>query len=149
MFPEFTGRRDGAFPEYQVVPSGDSADKGTIYYDAILLEFSVNGIALTDPLATRLKRRYPDALLVYIHLESIFHPQPTLMAPVDGVFYMFPNEGGYDAVLGKAKTYKQGVPEYLDLYADDKHHLSEVGHKLVTDDIMELLYRTLTRWPER
>ena len=145
MFPEFTGRRDGAFPEYQVAPSGDSADKGTIYYDVILLKFSMNGIALTDPLATRLKRGYPDVLLVHKHLKSVTHPQPTVMAPVDGVFYMFPNEGGYDAVLGKAKTYKQGVPEYLDLYTDDKHHLSEVGHKLVTDDIMELLYRTLTQ----
>ena len=54
VYSEFTGRRGGAFSEYQVAPSGDSADKGTMHYNSILLEFSVNGIALTDPLETRL-----------------------------------------------------------------------------------------------
>jgi len=159
---------DGAFPEYDVAPGGSSSHRSTIYYDIILLEFSINGVTSTDSLISRLKRRYPDAIIVYAHLESIAHPIDQelnhaffkeLMDPVNGIYYMLPKEGKYLKTMEKEEEdlrgtsrIEQGVnnfPEYFDLFADDKHHLSEVGHKFIADKIMNLLYTTMSQHPER
>lgn len=160
---------DGAFPEYQIAPGIDTADRPKgIYYDIILLEFSVNGETSTDSLIARLNRRFPDALLVYVHLESITHPPEQhlnseyfakLMAPANGIFYIFPKEeafarimeGKKDIMGGVDEIRKQGnkIPDYLELFADDKHHLSEIGHKVVANEVMDLLLSALMENPER
>ena len=131
-----------AFPEWEFTP-GD-VNREPKEYDVILLEFSVNGFAHTDFLLRRLRKRYPKALIVYVHLHSLTNPPPTNME----------EEGFFEKILEPVQGYhwKIDVPSpsqsdedfeydenFLKLYNEDKHHLSEVGHKHVADELMKLL----------
>eukprot|EP00559_Dactyliosolen_fragilissimus_P006036 CAMPEP_0184866372 /NCGR_PEP_ID=MMETSP0580-20130426/22117_1 /TAXON_ID=1118495 /ORGANISM="Dactyliosolen fragilissimus" /LENGTH=314 /DNA_ID=CAMNT_0027366043 /DNA_START=360 /DNA_END=1304 /DNA_ORIENTATION=+ len=106
-----------------------------IVYDLIFLEFSINGFPGAEFLLARLKKRYPDAIIVYVHLQSLVSPTrlelteiffSQLMKPHDGLYYMFPIEQ-----LNDAKA--------AELFADDRHHLSHIGHKFVAHGLSALL----------
>jgi hypothetical protein len=48
-----------------------SADSDNADFDVILIEYSLNGLEGIDLLLQRLRRRYPSAILVYVHLWSL------------------------------------------------------------------------------
>ena len=172
---------DGAFPEYDIAPGTSYSMKeeevnidvsllqaNSTIYDVILLEFSINGVLSTDFLIQRLKERYPDALIVYVHLESLTHPTDSsltveyfenLMEPAGGLFYMLPKQDEYEAVKRNLEggdiaheekiDDNENLPDFLSLYADDEHHLSELGHKFIANEIMNLLYDQLQKNPDK
>lgn len=172
---------DGAFPEYDVAPGTSYSMKeeednmneslmqvNSTIYDVILLEFSINGVLSTEFLITRLKQRFPDALIIYVHLESLTHPVDKsltveyfekLMEPSGGLYYMLPKQDAYEVVKrnlerGEVTHEKESdgsdnLPDFLSLYADDEHHLSELGHKFIANEIMKLLYDHLKENPDK
>ena len=118
-------------------------------YDIILLEFSVNGFPGTEFLMNRLRNRYPDAIIIYVHLHSLTHPPReslseeffvNTMKPVNGIYYMFPVEVLSDAYGRGNEHYSD---ELLGLYANDRHHLSKTGHEFLADQLTLLLQNTL------
>eukprot|EP00591_Stephanopyxis_turris_P002846 CAMPEP_0195524470 /NCGR_PEP_ID=MMETSP0794_2-20130614/24319_1 /TAXON_ID=515487 /ORGANISM="Stephanopyxis turris, Strain CCMP 815" /LENGTH=595 /DNA_ID=CAMNT_0040654697 /DNA_START=88 /DNA_END=1875 /DNA_ORIENTATION=+ len=132
-------------------------------YDVILLEFFVNGLSGLPQLLNRLKHRYPDAVIVVVVLWSIASSvvkvgtrkspleigrnhlinwvwkenaeQKTIVAGledftskhINGYVYEFPKpERPIDAIRGG-------------WFSDDWQHLSETGHAIVADGIIEML----------
>jgi hypothetical protein len=133
-----------AFPEWELKP-GDVDQHQPLDYDVILLEFSVNGFPQTEFLLQRLRKRYPRAILIYVHLHSLTNPPPATMEE-DGFFddVMKPVNGHYWKIKVPEPTQKDNQEDeypdgFLSLYHKDKHHLSEVGHKHVADQVVNLL----------
>ena len=124
-----------AFPEYEALSKDE--DRTTKVYDLILLEFSMNGIEGLDFLLYRLRTRFPNAILVYVHLRSLGRHSikledqqlKDLMAPVNGIYFMMPPVEVAPDTNGKS----------YHLYGADRHHLSEVGHKYIAKGVVDLL----------
>ena len=124
-----------AFPEYESLSKEE--DRTTKVYDLILLEFSMNGIEGLDFLLYRLRTRFPNAILVYVHLRSPGRHSIKLedqqlkdmMTPVNGIYYAMP----------PLEVIPDRSGQSYHLYGADRHHLSEVGHKFIAKGVVDLL----------
>jgi len=107
-------------------------------FDVVILEFSVNGMIHFDLLLRRLKDRYPDALFIYVDLNSLINlpalrdsELTKIVDSVDGNFFSFPKPKSLDNP-NEMKFFER-------LYANDKHHLNDRGHSIVTSNVLQII----------
>jgi len=117
-------------------------------FDVIIFEFSVNGMRGLPLLVQRLRERFPDALFIYVEMFSLglkgnFESKDTRKMIKDngGLVYRFGNEADPAADFDFRKEVNLYNPseKIRQLFADDKHHASSFGHKVVATKIMELI----------
>ena len=116
-------------------------------FDVIIFEFSVNGMRGLQLLVQRLRERFPDALFIYVEMFSLgngnFESKDTRKMIKDngGRVYRFGNEADAAADFDFRKEVDRSNPseEIRQLFADDRHHASSFGHKVVATKIMELI----------
>lgn len=83
-------------------------------YSVILLEYSLNGIEYLVPLLYRLRKRYPNALIIYIHLWS-----PRMMIEDEQTNQLLKN----DVMNPDNKlTFKQMDQKFNEIIADESIH---------------------------
>lgn len=138
------------------------AGKEDTLYDVILLEFSIVGHHGLELLLRRLRARYPDAMMIYIHLYSLETdvidgsgrtPLATNRRFTDGSYrwggasYNKHNEL-YKEVWGLMRRYNgqtydlphAGFPmNSAYLFSADWRHLSVEGHKRVAEDVLAMI----------
>lgn len=118
-----------------------------VEYDVVILEFSVNGLNGLNLLLQRIRRRYPNALIIYVDLYSNRRPGWSncisekcrvtpmkqaalleLVASVGGHLISFPRPA--DPINF------QDIQHY---FAADTHHLGEEGHQWVATRVLDLI----------
>jgi hypothetical protein len=130
----------------------DSAVKN---YDVILLDFVANELEGFQWLLNRLRERYPEAVLIYVHLwplrpliqdegpekgwtwieaEKVIHKFHPLLN--NGVKNAVQNAGGHFWHL----NFPQEVKDARAWFDGGMWHLSEEGHIMVANGILELLF---------
>jgi hypothetical protein len=145
----------------------NTKDDRSTNYDIILLDF-----VLTEGFPTllqRLRMRYPDAILIYLHiwpLKALLREKTTQDSSVDwewitptttivgeegpttisatgyhpkmntNVKRLVKNEGGYVYHLPLPNSPRDAIP----WFAEDWWHLSEAGHKVVANDLLQVLW---------
>lgn len=131
-------------------PDGTWGDDPDPDYDVILLEFSLNGRDGLPLLMARLRRRYPDAVIVYVSLYSAkknhkrrFMPRKDwtsivgpgaadVVPPPDRIYHLPLRDDPRENEAAANRTRKL-------YFANDEFHLSEGGHSVVALDIFSLL----------
>jgi len=111
----------------------EESDYLQVPFDVIILEFSINGTLLYNLLVKRLQQRYPEALFMYVDLNSLNFPSKfsssnvaKVTRGVGGDVYSFPRP--------KSQEPKE-IRKLLHLYASDRHHLNRKGHEMVKEKI--------------
>jgi len=131
-------------------------------FDVILLEFSINGPTGLDTLVKRLQYRFPHAIFIYVHIYSLstvivdnnskpaneyphverhsiqFHwdPDPRKAAVRPSIIDFFSQIRGHVYSLPKPQI---SPYEAIPMFAADWNHLSELGHRMVAHDLLNLL----------
>lgn len=120
-----------------------------IEYDVIILEFSLNGLMGLQLLIHRIRRRYPNALLIYIDLYS--NRKPGYSNCIGGGCRMTPMRlQGLVDLLNKVGAQLVQLPRPRDAqhwendsvkqwFAQDNHHLSAVGHEWVANQVLQMI----------
>lgn len=133
-----------------------------IEYDVILLEFTLNGTPGLPLLLSRLRRRFPRAVFVYVHLYSLCietrdeqgrspfergNRDPKVRYywnsrrfATDQFFESYIKKHVF-AVGGEVYELPRHVPpmEGLAMFSSDWHHLSERGHLVVARGVIRVL----------
>jgi hypothetical protein len=123
-----------------------------IPFDVIVFEFSINGFSGFELLLKRIKERFPDALLIYVDLWSLTHGSlyneevRQMIEDAGGYVYSLGNKDTANPItpfdyhtLGELSKNSQQPDWIVDLFADDRHHLSENGHMLVKDQVSSII----------
>mmetsp|Transcript_17021 Transcript_17021/g.28262 ORF Transcript_17021/g.28262 Transcript_17021/m.28262 type:complete len:494 (+) Transcript_17021:70-1551(+) len=123
-----------------------------VEYDVILLEFSLNGLMGLQLLLHRIRRRYPDAMIIYIDLYS--NRKPGYSNCIGGNCRMTPTRlQGLAQLLLKMDAQLLQLPRPQNAvhwdedgaikawFANDNHHLSAVGHEWITHHVLNLISR--------
>ena len=115
-------------------------------FDVIIFEFSINGMRGLRLLVQRLRERFPDALFIYVEMFSLgfgnFESKDTRKMIKDngGRVYRFGKaDAAADFDFRKEVDRSNPSEEIRQLFADDRHHASSFGHKVVATKIMELI----------
>ena len=140
-------------------------------YDLILLEFNINGSNGFHLLMKRLRDRYPEAIIVMVHLWSLSqlvreeetNMRPNKLGLNPEIHWVWLEEEKYhfsqscvrefcdSAVMeqlvhqAQGYVYKLPIPTTPKIaidsgwFANDWHHLSESGHIVVANGILEIL----------
>ena len=134
-------------------------------YDVILLEFTINGVRAFDWLVKRLRARYPNAIIIYVHLYSLRYSITDALgkSPYDhGIYGDFISHREHKWYF-KPPDQRQKVPpqvrdipkewnmysyylpypkypiQAVDWFASDWHHLSDAGHAKIAREILDML----------
>lgn len=147
-------------------------------YDLILFDFVINNTDGFPLLLKRLRERYPDAILVYVHIWSLVHlmveegtgrrpneiprkewnvinwvwkdgdtfqsSAPKLcgreVCGLDEMSKLVADVGGYIYFMPRPPQLTPRNMIGLGWFGPDLHHLTEVGHQVLADGILQLLY---------
>jgi hypothetical protein len=120
-----------------------------IEYDVILLEFSLNGLMGLQLLLHRIRRRYPNALLIYIDLYSNRRPgfsncigSGCRMTPtrLRGLIDLLNTVDAQMLQLPRPQDAQHWEEDYVKpFFARDFHHLSAVGHEWVANQVLQVI----------
>lgn len=135
-------------------------------FDIILSEFSVNELNGFQLLHQRLHDRFPDALIMYVHLFSLQHLHyditnnhvHELVHGAGGQVYYFFGNTDYDDPTAFFDSKDLEIPlnnenppplEILELFVEDNHHLNNIGHELrhQLSKIIELFHQQIPTEP--
>jgi len=134
-------------------------------YDVVILEFTINGVRAFDWLVKRIRARYPNAIIIYVHLYSLrFNIVDAFgKTPYDHGLYTHFNERKEHTWYYKPIETRQKVPpqvrdiprdwemysyflpfprfpaEAEEWFSADWHHLSRVGHEKVARELLDML----------
>jgi len=127
-----------------------------IPFDVIIFDFSINGLGGFDLLLKRLRVRFPDALLIYVDLWSLKHgaidstEAQKLIKEYGGEVYHF-GQFLYETPTTMDVNFAEGLqkgsdsfpsnenPQVKELFAEDEHHASVHGHKLIRYHIANII----------
>lgn len=163
---------DAQYPSLCIRSMLEEKDEENLEYDVILFEYSINGPSGIDTLVKRLQYRYPDAMLIYVHLYSLqtavvdkdgnqaltykredrrdvqwrWRPVTKATRVREPIRRFFEEIGGYVYEFPRPKVTPYDV---LPLFADDWHHLSGRGHDKVARDLDALIQRAENRPPPK
>lgn len=141
----------------QSVLEGDNTE-----YNLIVLEFSINGAQAFDWLVKRLRARFPNAIVVYIHLYSVRSNVVDMMGKTPFDHGIIDNIGGrgiewawgvseeelmtpppqvlesiqpYDLHM-YSLPYRKTPNEALPWFSTDAHHLSAKAHYVIANEVL-------------
>lgn len=119
-----------------------------VNYDVILLEFSLNGLMGLQLLVHRVRRRYPNALIIYIDLYSNRKPGfsnciggPCRMTPtrMTGLQNLLDRVGATMLQMPRPKDPLHWEDDVQPWFANDNHHLSATGHAWIVKGVMDII----------
>lgn len=132
-------------------------------YDIILLEYSLNGIEGLELLIKRLRNRYPDAIIIYVHLYSLQNEVVDEQGRTPFIINDYKERGRQTyrwgggertsfiaqerihSIVSRYNGHMYALPRTWQpmnsktLFAPDWHHLSVAGHRKVADDLLQLI----------
>lgn len=134
-------------------------------YDIIILEFTINGVRAFDWLVKRLRARYPNAIIIYVHLYSLrfniiddfgktpydhgiygdfrshterkwYYKPPGSRQKVPPQVRDIPKEWGMYSYYLPFPKFPADAEQW---FSEDWHHLSQKGHEKVAKEILDLI----------
>jgi len=122
-------------------------ETANVEYNVVIFEFSINGITGLKLLLSRIRTRYPHALLIYVDLYSNRQPGWSncvgencrmndikqaalreLVLTVGGIMVSLPRPSD-----------PMKFDDVLHFFAEDMHHLGPEGHQWVSDQVAALI----------